>query len=88
MQQKYIEIYSTKFCPFCIRAKSLLAAKNVKYTDIDINNEEGKKQEMIKRSDGATSVPQIFVDDQHIGGSDKLYSLEEDGQLDSIIGIE
>ena len=82
---KEIIIYSRATCPFCIQAKNLLQAKNVSYQDIDIEQDLEKKEEMIKRADGKSSVPQIFVDGKLIGGCDDLYELDEKGELDAII---
>ena len=83
---KQITIYSRPTCPFCIQAKNLLQAKNLSYQDIDIDwqNPE-KKEEMIKKTEGKSSVPQIFVDGKLIGGCDDLYELDEKGELDAII---
>ncbi len=82
---KQITIYSRPTCPFCIQAKNLLQAKNVSYQDIDIEQNAEKREEMIKKANGKSSVPQIFVDDKLIGGCDDLYALEDKGELDAII---
>lgn len=80
-------IYSTSYCPFCLRAKQLLNSKGVQYQVIQINEEPEKRAEMIKKS-GRTSVPQIFIDNQHIGGCDDLYALESQGRLDQLLQKE
>ena len=82
---KQITIYSRPTCPFCIQAKNLLQAKNLSYQDIDIEQNPEKKEEMIKKTEGKSSVPQIFVDGKLIGGCDDLYELDEKGELDAII---
>ena len=77
-----VEIYSTMFCPYCSRAKSLLERKGVTYTNIDIIEDTSKRDEMVERAHGRTSVPQIFIDGEHIGGCDELYALDRAGKLD------
>ncbi len=81
-----IEIYTTPMCPFCWRAKRLLDGKKVPYTEINLWVETGRRQEMEKRADGRTSVPQIFIDGEAIGGSDELVALEQAGKLDRLLG--
>ena len=82
-----VEMYSTMFCPYCARARALLARKGVAYTEIDIIDEPRRRDEMIKRAGGRTSVPQIFIDGEHIGGSDELVALDRGGALDRKLGI-
>jgi glutaredoxin 3 len=82
-----IEIYSTLFCPYCARAKSLLAKKGVDYINIDVIEDTARRAEMVERSGGRQTVPQIFIDGEHIGGSDDLYALEREGRLDAKLGI-
>lgn len=82
-----VEIYSTLFCPYCARAKALLAKKGVQFENIDLIEQPDRREEMIQRAGGRTSVPQIFVDGKHIGGSDDLYALDRAGKLDSLLGI-
>jgi len=77
-----VEIYSTMFCPYCARAKSLLDKKGVPYINIDIMEDTSKRDEMLARSEGSTTVPQIFIDGEHIGGCDELYALDRAGKLD------
>jgi glutaredoxin 3 len=81
-----VEIYSTLFCPYCARAKSLLERKGVKYINFDIIEDVSKREEMLKRAGGRTSVPQIFIDGEHIGGCDDLYALDRAGKLDPKLG--
>ena len=77
-------IYTSSFCGFCYRAKSLLKQKNINFQEIDVDNEYEKRVEMIKKSGGRTSVPQIFFGDQHIGGCDDLFELDRKNQLDNL----
>lgn len=81
---KAITLYSNAWCPFCRRAKMLLDHKGAQYTEIDVEREAGTRQEMIERS-GRTAVPQIFVEDTHVGGCDDLYALEQQGKLDLLL---
>ena len=80
-----IIIYTSSLCGFCYRAKSLLKKKNIPFEEIDIDLDYSKRTEMIKKSGGRTSVPQIFFKDHHIGGCDDLYKLEEDNRLESFV---
>jgi glutaredoxin 3 len=80
-----VEIYTWSTCPFCIRAKALLDRKNVEYTEYVIDGDEAARSEMAKRAHGRRSVPQIFINDQHIGGCDDLYALNAQGQLDPLL---
>jgi glutaredoxin 3 len=73
------------FCGFCHRAKHLLEQKGVVYNEIDVGMTPGARQEMIARAGGATSVPQIFIGETHVGGCDDLYELEYDGKLDALL---
>tara|TARA_B100001123_G_C14381698_1_gene659089 strand:- start:130 stop:390 length:261 start_codon:yes stop_codon:yes gene_type:complete len=84
---KTVLIYTTGICPFCLLAKRLLAEKDVAYREIDILMDPAARAEMVEKSGGQTSVPQIFVDDFHVGGSDDLYALEEAGRLDDLLGL-
>jgi len=80
-----VEIYTCRFCPFCIRAKPLLDKKSVAYTEHAIDGDNEAREAMSARAEGRRSVPQIFIDDQPIGGCDELYALERQGQLDSLL---
>ena len=77
-------MFSKGSCPYCIRAKALLQQKNQSYTDIRIDLQPELREEMIKKS-GRTTVPQIFINGQHIGGCDDLYTLEAQGTLDPLL---
>ena len=81
-----VEMYTTMWCPYCSRARALLDRKGIGYTDIDIY-ETGKRDEMIKRAGGRTSVPQIFIDGEHIGGCDDMVALDRAGRLDPKLGL-
>ena len=80
-----IEIYSTLYCPYCVRAKELLDRKNVQYLEYRIDENPELRDNMLVRSHGKRSVPQIFINDQHIGGCDDLYALESAKKLDPLL---
>jgi glutaredoxin 3 len=80
-----IDIYTTPFCPFCVRAKHLLDHKGAAFTEINLMVNPERRQEMIERANGGYTVPQIFIDGQHIGGCDELYALEQAGELDPLL---
>jgi glutaredoxin 3 len=82
-----VEIYSTLFCPYCARAKSLLERKGVAYENIDVMEQPDRRDEMVARAGGRSSVPQIFIGGEHIGGSDELAALDRDGRLDAKLGL-
>ena len=83
-----IEIYTSPFCGFCYRAKSLLNDKGVDYIEVDVISQPKRHSEMIERAGGLQTVPQIFIDNQHIGGCDELYELEAKDKLDSILNVK
>jgi glutaredoxin 3 len=80
-----VEIYTWTTCPFCIRAKGLLDKKGVKYTEYSIDGDETARNKMADRSDGRRSLPQIFINDTHIGGCDDIHALEASGKLDTLL---
>ena len=82
---KTIPVYTTPFCPYCARAKSLLKKKGAEFEEIDIMMDEEARQEMQANSGGARTVPQIFIGDTHVGGCDELYALEQAGKLDPLL---
>jgi len=82
---KTIRVYTTPFCPYCVRAKSLLKKKGAEFEEIDIMMDEDARQEMQANSGGARTVPQIFIGDTHVGGCDELYALEQAGKLDPLL---
>jgi glutaredoxin 3 len=82
-----VELYTTMWCPYCARARALLERKGVAYTNVDLDEEPNRRDEMIKRAHGRRTVPQIFIDGEHIGGSDDLAALDRAGGLDPKLGI-
>lgn len=80
-----IEVYTKAFCPYCARAKSLLASKQAAFDEIDITMDADLRRAMIERANGRTTVPQIFIDGAHIGGSDDLAALDARGGLDPML---
>ena len=84
---KNVEIYTGPLCAFCDRAKALLNKKGVSFKEIDLASDASKMEEMIKKTNGMKTVPQIFIGGQHIGGNDKLQALENEGKLNSLLGI-
>jgi glutaredoxin 3 len=80
-----VEIYTKFLCPYCTRAKSLLGSKGVQFDEIDISMGGPKREEMIQRASGRTTVPQIFIDGHHVGGSDDLAALDRAGKLDPLL---
>lgn len=82
-----VEIYTKDFCGYCARAKALLNAKGVTYEEYDISLGGPKRIEMLERAKGRATVPQIFIDGQHVGGSDDLSALESAGRLNAMLGI-
>ena len=85
---KRIDSYTTNYCPFCVKAKSLLNKKKIKFSDIDVSNDEALREKMSIMANGARSVPQIFVDNIHIGDCDKIHKLDQEKKLDKLIGLE
>ena len=80
-----VEVYTWSSCPFCIRAKGLLNKKGVEYTEYCIDGDNEAREEMAVRANGSRSLPQIFIDDQHIGGCDDIHALEFQGELDPLL---
>ena len=87
MNKNKVVIYTSSLCGFCYKAKSLLKKKNIIFEEIDIDFQYEKKVEMINKSNGRTSVPQIFFGDKHIGGCDDLFELEEKDELNNLLKI-
>ena len=85
---KKIEIYTTNYCAFCVKAKSLLNKKKIKFTEVDISNNEALREKMSAMANGARSVPQIFADNIHIGDCDKIHKLDQENKLNSLLGLE
>lgn len=82
---KPVEIYTTPICGYCAMAKRLLDSKGVEYTEINVMGDMEQMTTMIQRAKGGRTVPQIFVGDTHVGGSDDLHALERAGKLDSLL---
>ena len=80
-----IEVYSTTYCPYCVRAKQLLDAKDVDYTEIDVTGDDTARIALVEKSGGRKTVPQIFINGRSIGGYDDLRALEESGELDKLL---
>ncbi|MEI7803705.1 MAG: glutaredoxin 3 [Hyphomicrobiales bacterium] len=83
-----IEIYTTRFCPYCHSAKALLTRKGAAFTEIDLAGNWERRDEMIERAHGRVTVPQIFIGKVHVGGSDDLHELERTGKLDKLLAGE
>ncbi|MBL27736.1 MAG: glutaredoxin 3 [Rhodospirillaceae bacterium] len=80
-----VVVYSSPFCPYCFRAKDLLEEKGVAFEEIDVISDPGRRREMVERANGRNTVPQIFIGDRHVGGSDDLAALERSGELDTLL---
>jgi glutaredoxin 3 len=80
-----VEVFSKSWCPYCHRAKALLEHKGQEFDEIDVEEEAARVSEMVERSGGLRSVPQIFIDDVHVGGFDDLAALERAGRLDALL---
>ncbi len=80
-----VEIYTWQYCPFCIRAKSLLKKKNINFTEYKIDGNEDARALMTERAAGRRTLPQIFIDNEGIGGCDDLYALENENKLDTLL---
>ena len=80
-----IEIYTTRYCPYCIAAKRLLSQKGAKFTEIDVSADQEERSRMAARANGRMTVPQIFIDSIHVGGCDELYALDRAGRLDDLL---
>lgn len=80
-----VTIYTKGWCPYCSAAKDLLREKGVAFNEIEVTGREAERAEMMKRSGGRTSVPQIFIGDRHVGGCDDLYGLDRRGELDALL---
>ena len=84
---KKVLIYTGPMCNYCSAAKHLLNKKKINYEEIDIGYDDKKREEMLKKSNGAKTIPQIFIEEKHIGGYVELKALENKGELDSLLGI-
>ena len=82
---KPVIVYSTPICPYCVRAKKLFERKGVAFREIDVSDDDALRNAMIERAGGKRTVPQIFINNQHIGGCDDLYALDAKGGLDPLL---
>ena len=80
-----VEIYTSMFCGYCARAKTLLSRKGVDYVEHDVDADGSLREAMTKRAGGRTSVPQVFIDGRHVGGCDDIHALDAAGQLDTLL---
>ena len=80
-----VEIYTLRTCPYCIRAKQLLKSKGVEFTEYSIDGDETARSQMAQRANNRRSVPQIFINDQHVGGCDDIHDLDWQGKLDPLL---
>jgi len=81
---KPVKIYTTPYCPYCVRAKRLLERKGVRYEEIDVAGDDQARAVLAEQT-GCRTVPQIFIGEHHVGGSDELHELEQDGKLDALL---
>jgi len=81
-----IEIYSTAVCPYCVAAKNLLKSKGLEWSEVRIDTDPGQLGQMLERSGGRRTVPQIFINDQHVGGFDDLVAADRNGKLTQLLG--
>ena len=82
-----VTIYTTPICPYCAMAKRLLVSKSVAFDEIDVSRDGAKREAMVAKSGGRSTVPQIWIGDRHVGGCDDLYALEQGGQLDALLAV-
>ena len=80
-----VTIYTTAFCPYCHSAKALLRRKNVEFSEVDVSYDAEERQRMMARAHGRRTVPQIFIGETHVGGSDELHALDRQGKLDPLL---
>ena len=80
-----VTIYTTPFCPYCHSAKALLRRKNVEFSEIDVSYDAQERQHMMAKANGRRTVPQIFIGETHVGGSDELHALDRQGKLDPLL---
>lgn len=80
-----VEVFSGPYCPYCDKAKALLNKKNIAFEEFNVKSDEVKLSEMLERSNGRKTIPQIFINGQHIGGCDDLYALDGAGKLDALL---
>lgn len=86
--QGQVTMYVTNFCPYCVRAKSLLQRKGVAFEEINVEGDWEQRQALVRKSGGLRTVPQIWVGTEHVGGCDELYALERGGELDPLLDAQ
>jgi glutaredoxin 3 len=86
MDMPQIDIYTTRYCPYCSAAKRLLSHKGVSFNEIDVSGDQIERGKMVVRANGRMTVPQIFIGTTHVGGYDDLYALDQAGKLDPLLG--
>jgi glutaredoxin 3 len=82
----HVKIFTTEYCPYCVRAKRLLTQKGVAYEEIDVGNDDALREKMVVDAGGRRTVPQIFIDGKPIGGYEELAALDQAGELDTLLG--
>lgn len=89
LDQQPVVLYTTRFCPYCVRAKALLDSKDIAYQELKVDSDQGLRREMMQKAQ-RTSVPQIWIGETHVGGCDELFMLERQGKLDGMLdkGVE
>ena len=87
-QMAQVEVYTTRYCPYCTSAKALLNRKKIPFVEIDVSGDAQGRRDMVERARGGYTVPQIFIGATHVGGSDELHSLERAGKLDPLLAAE
>jgi glutaredoxin 3 len=80
-----VQVYTTTYCPYCVRAKALLARKGVTFEEIDVTDDPGLREKMVRLAGGRRTVPEIFIDGEIIGGYEELKALDDSGQLDALL---
>ena len=80
-----VEVYTTEYCPYCVRAKALLRSKGVEFTEIDVTDDDELREKMVELAGGRRTVPEIFINDRIVGGYDELRALESKGALDGLL---
>ena len=88
MNMPQIDIYTTRYCPYCIAAKRLLSHKGVAFSEIDVAGDQVERSKMVVRANGRMTVPQIFIGATHVGGYDDLYALDQAGKLEPLLAAE
>jgi glutaredoxin 3 len=88
MSTNKIEVYTTTYCPYCIKAKQLLKAKKLDFEEINVEGDNEARMLLMQKSGGSKTIPQIFINDKHVGGCDDLYNLEDTGELNKLLNTK